>query len=180
MNANAEEKPAKQRFQETIDAKTPLLIVMSGLPNTGKTTLAKRLKERLNGRIFSSDDLIERRAQEQGKTYDDVYEETIRGAEREYQYMLRSFLEDRKNSSIPAIVDRTNLTREQRRNLRGLATGRLCFIVYTETPFDAHRPGKTIPMEIIENMTRKQQIPEEDEGEGILKPEDLENVLSEP
>ena len=177
MNANAEEKPARQKFHEAIAAKTPLLIVMSGLPNTGKTTLARRLEDRLSARVFSSDDIIERKAQEQEKTYDDVYEETIREAERKYQRTLRNFLEDKRSLNVPAIVDRTNLTREQRRNIQELAAGRLCFIIYTETRFDAHRPGKTIPAGIIENMIRKLQIPEDDEGAGVLKPEDIENVL---
>ena len=180
MTASTEEKSTKQKFQEAIATKTPLLIVMSGLPNTGKTTLARHLQDKLNGRIFSSDDLVERKAQEQRKTYDDVYEETIREAEREYQYMLRSFLEDARNLNVPAIVDRTNLTREQRRNLRELAAGRLCFIVYMETRFDVHRPGKTIPADVIENMVRKLQPPEDNEGEGVLKPEDIENILPKP
>ena len=176
MNANAEEKPARQKFHEAIAAKTPLLIVMSGLPNTGKTTLAKRLRLKLSARVFSSDAIIERKAQEQEKTYDDVYEETIRGAEREYQRTLRNFLEDKRSLNVPAIVDRTNLTREHRRNLRELAAGRTCFIIYTETRFNMPRPGKTIPAGIIENMVRKLQPPENDESAGVLRPEDLEDL----
>ena len=176
MSTSAEEKPARRKFREAIAAKTPLLIVMSGLPNTGKTTLARRLEDRLSARVFSSDDIIEEEAERQKKTYDDVYEETIRKAEREFWHILRNFLEDKRNLNIPAVVDRTNVTREQRRNIQELAAGRLCFIVYAETRFNMPRPGKTIPAGIIENMVRKLQPPENDESAGVLRPEDLEDL----
>ena len=180
MSTSAEEKPARRKFREAIAAKTPLLLIMSGLPNTGKTTLARRLEDRLSARVFSSDDIIEEEARKREKAYDDVYEETIRKAEREFWHILQNFLEDKRNLNVPAIVDRTNLTKEHRRNLRELAAGRLCFIVYAETRFNMLRPGKTIPAGIVENMIRKLQIPEDDEGAGVLKPEDLEDLPPRP
>ena len=92
---------------------TPKLYMLIGLPGSGKSTFINKI---LNPNkdwytiVLSTDASIERYAEAHGKTYDDVFQEAIKGAE--------TYLNDKLDHAIEheysIIWDQTNLTRKSR------------------------------------------------------------------
>lgn len=89
----------------------PTCVVMVGLPATGKST---RVREHstMNPDVFvySTDSLLEEWAAEEGKTYNEVFNDLIDNATREMNRMLGSAIRNR----MDIVWDQTNLSVRKR------------------------------------------------------------------
>ena len=96
--------------------KEPLLIMMVGLPGSGKSTVAQELVDlvRASGReceVIGSDDYIEKVAAEMGKTYPDMFMEYVGPATR--AMWAKAGRAAKRRASV--VFDRTNHQRGARR-----------------------------------------------------------------
>jgi predicted kinase len=152
----------------------PICYVMVGLPASGKSTRVSDIT-RMDPDVFvySTDNILERIAEQLGKTYDEVFEKHIKSAQTEADIWLA----DAMKHKLDIIWDQTNLTVKKRRSIidrmvrAGYAVDCECF-VKPETVEDVSewnrrihsREGKTIPEHIITNMVKTYVVPSVDEG----------------
>ena len=150
----------------------PVLIVMVGLPASRKSRVAKPLgelihKERGECMVVSSDPYIERKAQELGAPYQDVFAATIGPASRRMWEDLRQAA----RRGVPIVQDRLNHTRYAReRCLREVGTTH--FRVAAVMPFDVEgsrernrqREGRAVPDRKFLCISEEYEAPQEDEG----------------
>lgn len=146
------------------------LIVMVGLPGSGKSAFAREEQRRLaaydvNSRIFSSDDIRE-------ELYGDA---NILGDSNEVFGLLEVRLFDylTNNHGVAAIYDATNLTAKGRKAIINKVK-RLPCVCYFECVFVACRLSeckrrqytrdRKVPEEVIERMVRSFQAPFYNEG----------------
>ena len=153
----------------------PTCYVIVGFPGTGKSTL---IAERLNAFdapsfTYSTDNEIERIAQTQGKTYNDVFEESVGDATKK----MNTLLDQAISEKLDVIWDQTNLGSKKRKKIinRMKQAGYevVCYcIVPPHGTFERQRhqerlkgrPGKVVPQGVIQNMEKHYEIPSEDEG----------------
>jgi len=147
----------------------PTLYMLIGVPGAGKSTwLAKQAFNQNDIRIISTDNIIEQRAHEQGKTYSEVFQKEIKGATHQMNRELKQAIADGAN----IVWDQTNLTKKSRAGkLAGIPEPYRKVAVFFTTPDDselkrrlASRPGKTIPINIIMGMKSQLERPGIDEG----------------
>lgn len=157
-----------------VDEKYPIFVMMVGLPGAGKTTFIKQLlSEEFNNAtrktvVASSDNYIELVAMEQMKTYNDVFQETIKDANEYCLDQVRTAVKERHN----IIWDQTNLSIKSRKpRLAMIPVGyfRKAFVISCTTEEEhmarlAGRPGKTIPPFIIAKMVASYEVPTREEG----------------
>ena len=141
--------------------KRPLLIVMVGIPGSGKSTIAEELKNTYNFQIFSSDRI---RAEVLG----DENNQT-----RNY-YVFKLLYERLKNTlkeGKNCIIDSANVTIKDRSNifkkLSGVDFDAVAYVVPTDVEEciqrDLKRERKVL-REVIEKFARKFTLPSEEEG----------------
>lgn len=147
------------------DTPSPYLIMLIGLPGTGKSTFRNNfLKHNIRDWvILSSDDYIEWVAQKANKTYSEVFRFEAKNAESNLLSVAKSAILSGKN----CLWDQTNLSEKSRKK-------RLDMFPKTYTTFGhifhppgeekhkkilANRPEKFIPWSIIENMKSTYQTP---------------------
>ena len=158
----------------------PVCTVMVGLPATGKSTLVifqELLYEKIEQPLFvySTDTILERIADQLGKTYNDVFERHIKSATAEADIDLAYAIKERQD----IIWDQTNLGVGKRRKIinrmkqAGYQVRCDCIVPPEEGHFSdlkdwkyrlQNRPGKTIPDEVISNMMKNFVMPTIDEG----------------
>jgi predicted kinase len=158
----------------------PVCTVMVGLPATGKSTLVifqELLYEKINQPLFvySTDAILERIADQLGKTYDDVFKKHIKSATAEADIDLAYAVEERQD----IIWDQTNLGVGKRRKIinrmrqAGYQVRCDCIVPPEAGWLDdqktwarrlANRPGKTIPQNILTNMIESFTVPSVEEG----------------
>lgn len=158
----------------------PICTVMVGLPGLGKSTLAygeRKVYDAINARVFtySTDAYIETVAATRGKTYDEVFADTIEVATKNMENFLQNAIEDRRD----VIWDQTNLGVGKRRKIinrmkqAGYQVRCVCIIPPEVGWLDdqktwAHRlknrPGKTIPQHVLSNIIESFTIPTIEEG----------------
>lgn len=154
----------------------PEVILMVGLPGSGKSTyISKYYKDGYV--IISSDDLIQEKADELGKTHDEVFSYYIGDASKYANILLDKAIKDRKN----IIVDKTNMSKKSRnRVLARIPTGynktAIVFNVDTEVLLNRittrNKTGKTISINVLFDMERNYEEPTISEGfDKILKGE---------
>lgn len=147
----------------------PTLYMLVGIPGSGKSTwIANQALDWNNTRIISTDNIVERRAQEQGKTYSEVFQQEIKSATAQMNAELRQALRD----GADIVWDQTNLTRKARASKLSVVPEDYRKIgVFFPTPGDdelkrrlASRPGKTIPANVVLGMKSQIERPSTDEG----------------
>lgn len=147
----------------------PTLYMLIGVPGAGKSTwLAKQAFNQNNPRIISTDNIVEQRAQAQGKTYSEVFQKEIKGATHQMNRDLKQAIAD----GADIVWDQTNLTKKGRAGkLAGIPGNYRKVAVFFATPDDAElkrrldsRPGKTIPANIVMGMKSQLERPGADEG----------------
>lgn len=147
----------------------PTLYMLIGIPGSGKSTwLAKQAFDWTKTRIISTDNIIERRAQEQGKTYSEVFQKEIKGATHQMNRDLKQAIA----AGDDIVWDQTNLTKKSRANkLSEIPDSYRKVAVFFSTPDDAElkrrlasRPGKTIPANVVLGMRSQLERPSKAEG----------------
>ena len=154
--------------------------VMVGLPAMGKSTLVDEMcKMDPDVFVYSTDAILERIAEQLGKTYNDVFEDHIKSAQTEADIWLAEAIKHKLN----IIWDQTNLGVGKRRKIinrmkqAGYDVACYCVVPPEAGHFDdlkvwkqrlRNRPGKTIPDHVLSNMWESYVDPTVDEGfEGI-------------
>jgi predicted ABC-type ATPase len=153
---------------------------MVGLPGLGKSTIANfglGVYDRIEMPVFvySTDNILERIANQLGKTYNDVFERHIKSATAEADIDLAYAIKERQD----IIFDQTNLGVGKRRKIinrmkqAGYQVRCDCIVPPEEGHFSdlkdwkyrlANRPGKTIPDEVLSNMYKSFVMPTIEEG----------------
>ena len=158
----------------------PICTVMVGLPGLGKSTLVtfeEVLYEKIDLPLFvySTDNILERIANQLGKTYNDVFEQHIKSATAEADIDLAYAIKERQD----IIWDQTNLSVKKRakiiRRMReaGYQVRCECIVPPEEGHFSdlndlkhrlEGRPGKTIPQHVMSSMWKSYVLPSKEEG----------------
>lgn len=146
--------------------------MMIGLPGSGKSTYIKNMFENEGTdfhkwAILSSDGYIEMRAQELGKTYDEVWASERKNAVKNLKVSLKNAL----RLGCHIVWDQTNLTAAIRRNrlakIPASYTKIGCVFTSSKTTREERldaRVGKTIPENVLQNMIKQYEHPTIDEG----------------
>lgn len=151
-------------------------ILFVGLPGSGKTTLLSSigLQVLVGGTVpfvYSTDDIIQSVADLSFQTYNDVFKDTIDFATKTMDKAL-----DRHSADGTTILwDQTNLSVKKRKTAVDYLKARNYEVgcIYTKVPEENYadwslrllsRPGKTIPLHVIESMKASIVEPTMDEG----------------
>lgn len=148
----------------------PVLFMLVGLPATGKTTWVKRNLPHLNADVISSDDIIERIAEEKGISYNEAFESEIVQATN---HMMESAnLSISLNNNI--IWDQTNLSRKSRSQKLAMFGSNYTkvavvfdysYIGLAELSLRLNsRPGKMISHSVLNRMRATFEMPSVSEG----------------
>ena len=152
----------------------PVCTVMVGLPAAGKSTLVHRVLETYpDAFVYSTDTILERIAEQLGKTYDEVFEKHIKSAQAEADIELAYAMQSGKD----IIWDQTNLGIGKRRKIinqmKRMGYTVVCAsVTLPETVEDIaewnrrlhSREGKTLPESVIHNMVQRYVAPTAEEG----------------
>jgi len=147
------------------------IVFLIGPPGVGKSTWCEKMYqgERI---LISSDAIIEDIARSEGKTYNEVFQESIKYANK----MAFSDFDAACVAQYPLIViDRTNMTINSRNNFirripKGTDTNYNLIAIVFDIPEEDEwkrrldRPGKSIPNHVIESMIASYQPPSLEEG----------------
>lgn len=147
----------------------PTYTMLVGVPGSGKSTwLAKQNIDWSNTIVASTDNIIELRAREQGKTYSEVFQTEIKSATQQMNQMIQKAFAQ----GINVIHDQTNVSAKARAaKLAQVPDTYRKVAVFFPTPSDAEfkrrlasRPGKTIPANVVMGMKSQLEMPSEAEG----------------
>ena len=158
----------------------PICTVMVGLPGLGKSThVEHELKiydvTDTDVTVYSTDDYIESVAAKKGKTYDEVFSETIGEATGRMDEYLRYAIKDGRD----VIWDQTNIGIGKRKKIinrmkqAGYQVRCICIAPPEASHIDdqkewkyrlVNRKGKTIPEHIMANMIKSYVTPSTKEG----------------
>lgn len=169
----------------------PTCYVLAGLPGTGKSTMVKFvIASGMVGSdyfLYSTDRYIEEYANSVGKSYDEVFTDTIHEAKDEMDKQMAVAFVERK----PIIWDQTNLSVNKRNSIAdkmGVLRLSNSILNNKNVPsyrFECHyimpptteeeiaewrrrlesREGKTIPKNILESMISSYALPSFDENQ---------------
>lgn len=140
------------------------LYMLVGVPGSGKSTWIKNNEH--NAVVLSTDNYIERAAEKHGKTYSEVFQDTIDFATKQMEKDLLQAVRDDRD----IIWDQTNLTAKARKSkLSRIPKSYKKVAVFFSVPSDlrdrlASRPGKSIPEPIVLSMINQLQPPMKEEG----------------
>ena len=157
--------------EEKIKTAKPIVIVMVGLPGSGKSTLIKKILSEIdNIHVESTDDLIEEEANRLGLTYSEAFK-IVNFKEIEKKAVALSTLALQEGKSI--IIDQTNMSLKSRKKkidrFRGFSIVAIDIKVSSEVLTKrlkdrAALTGKHIPQFVIETMTNNYEEPSIAEG----------------
>lgn len=141
------------------------LIMLCGIPTSGKSTYVKKLKSMPyweNAVVLSTDNYIEEEAKRLGKTYNEIFDDTISDATRELELQLNMA----KDKGKDIIWDQTNLSIKARKNKHRKIPSfyRRTLVWFQITLEEAlernkHREGKFIPESILKGMYHQFEVP---------------------
>jgi tRNA uridine 5-carbamoylmethylation protein Kti12 len=141
------------------------LLLLSGLPTSGKSSFVNIItqsEEWKHSTVLSTDNFIERIAQENNSTHDKVFRDSIKPATKQLNFDL----DDAVKNFRPIIWDQTNLTIKTRnKKLNKAPMNYTKIIVYFEIALEdallrnQNRPGKIIPIDTLRSMYESFEIP---------------------
>lgn len=143
----------------------PKLIMLVGLPGSGKSTFAKHL----SGVRLSTDDTIEAVSKASGLTYNEVFKSVIQPATEKLDRDLSQAISEQKD----IVWDQTNLTKKSRkRKLSEIPDNyeKICFYFFStvwnvkKVNQDRKSFGRALPDDLLMNLIDGAQIPDESEG----------------
>lgn len=147
-----------------------LYVMLSGIPTSGKSTYVSRLLEKpefKNAVVLSTDNYIQKIADQENSTYDEVFDKTIKDATKQ----LNLDLSEAITNNIPIIHDQTNLTIKSRaKKLKKIPNSYKKICAYSVIDLEEAqkrnktRPGKVITLRVLMMMLDDFEIPTVDEG----------------
>jgi predicted kinase len=148
----------------------PECVFLCGIPCSGKSTYVNKLKKIPyweNAIVLSTDNYIEKVAQEHNTTYSEIFEDCIDEATRQLEL---AFIEA-KDKGKNIIYDQTNLSRKTRKKkLSKLPSLYARGVVYFEISLEEalrrneNREGKYIPKSVLKRMWHQLEVPTLEEG----------------
>ena len=148
---------------------SPFVLVMVGLPGVGKSTWLKNNgKPDLSCMVVSSDYYIDQAAADLGKTYNEVFERSVKKAQKLADYDA----DEAMMNELNVFWDQTNLSIKKRKKILDMFPVEyhryavyFCLPEYQEWMRRLNsRPGKTIPEHILMNMKKSMEVPSPSEG----------------
>jgi len=138
-----------------------------GIPASGKTTWAESQDWIQDCAYVSTDIWVELEAERQGKTYSEVFEDYMPKAVN----IMSAQVADARDQKRDIIWDQTSTTIASRmRKFNMLPDYEHIAVVFRCPDADElmrrlnSRPGKVIPLDVIEGMVKNFEIPSEEEG----------------
>lgn len=147
----------------------PTCYILIGVPGSGKSTwIAKAPVDWGKTVVASTDNYVERIAKNQGKTYSEIFKDTMPDAVNHMADTVRQAVKD----GLDIIWDQTSTTKLTRaKKFRMLPPSYKVIGVVFQTPEQKeltrrlkNRPGKEIPNEVVQSMISKWEEPTEAEG----------------
>jgi len=142
------------------------LVILTGLPNSGKTMFRHRLTREYSYKVISFDDILENCIV--GNTYNEKYDNYKK---YKVSFNLNAILEDYINNNSNIIIDMTNLEwdKESKYSVQNLIEPAIkanydINIVVFNTNFNLilernkRREGKFIPLHVLNNLRDKFNI----------------------
>lgn len=161
------------KFTTTGDMMKPTLIMLVGLPGTGKSTWIRDQGfwdrwDSADTMVLSTDNFIESVASGEGKTYSEVFPMAIKAAEKN----LEEGLEYAIQTDMNIVWDQTNLSVSSRKKKLRKIPAHYRKVAKVFLPTDEHeawlnspeRAGKVIPKNVLDSMQATFQMPTVDEG----------------
>jgi predicted kinase len=143
------------------------LYVLAGVPGSGKSTWVKENPWLDQAAYVSSDKHVDAYAESQGKTYSEVFDGYIKIATN---LMLKEATEARLNRK-DIVWDQTSTSVSSRaKKLKMLPEYYAIAVVFPTPDRDelarrlAGRPGKTIPVHVVDSMIKNFVMPSKEEG----------------
>ena len=138
-----------------------------GIPGSGKTTWVKN-QDWANDCVYVSTDIwIEIEAQKQDKTYSEVFEDYMPKAVN----IMSAQVVDARDQERDIVWDQTSTTIASRmRKFNMLPNYEHIAVVFRCPDADElirrlnSRPGKVIPLDVVESMVHNLEVPSEEEG----------------
>lgn len=155
----------------------PSISLLVGLPASGKTTYVNSyIKSHPETVVISSDDIIQKYADDNGMTYDAAWPIYKDEAEKLFREYLRLAIESKKS----ILVDRTNLSVKSRRRVMANVpkTYNKYALIFSVSEDELRRrllqrkfdAGKSIPDDVIGTMRDRYEAPSEEEGfDAVIK-----------
>ena len=147
----------------------PECVFLCGIPCSGKSTYVNKLKKIPyweNAVVLSTDNYIEKVAQEHNTTYNEIFEDCISEATRQLE--LAFIMAKDKGKNI--IWDQTNLSvKSRKKKLSKLPSFYARGVIYFEISLEEalernkNREGKFIPENILKRMYHQLEIPTKNE-----------------
>lgn len=151
------------------------LIMLAGIPTSGKSTYAKKLKKMDywgNAVVLSTDNYIQKIAEEQQKTYNEVFDDYISEATDFMWEQLKFAIHEGRD----IIWDQTNLTKRTRKEKTShIPKVYHKTVVYFEINLkealerNKHREGKMIPESVLKTMYHSFEIPNNTENFDVIE-----------
>ena len=156
----------------------PVCVIFTGLPASGKTTIRDKvisaITNTIGGRnyVYSTDDLVQMIADDNGLTYSEAFEDSIDDARRMADMGFGAAVREGMN----IFVDATTLTQESRKKfIDEVSKSHSLVSIFFDPPKSKklrselnfrlnNRPGKEIPLDVFENMVDSYEEPTMDEG----------------
>ncbi len=142
-------------MEPTISPSSKILIIMCGLPGSGKTTYRSALS---NAYVISSDDYIETLAKQEGLTYADSWNKYKDMAEA---FLMNQVADARMSNAGLVIWDQTNLTAKKRSRIASMFEGYTKYVAdFTKVPYELilkrnserKKVGRDIPLCVLNSM----------------------------
>lgn len=153
-------------FQNGRNTFMPELIMLCGMPTSGKSTYSKVYQYRDYVRV-SSDDILDEIAKQEGRSYNQIFKKNIKLAIGAMNRILQKAIKDNRN----ILWDQTNLTAKQRiEKLRLVPSSYKKVAIWFFIPLkeamirNTQREGKIIPPEVLIRMSQEFEIPTLKEG----------------
>ena len=165
------DKENELKLQSMLKSSVPQIILLVGLPGSGKSTFVNNYRLKKHGIIASTDNIIEEKAKEQGLTYSQIFHKLdFKEIERQMKDDIRKAVAEKQN----IIVDQTNMSDKSRASKMGLVPksyDKYAIVfwpdiktVYKRLEKREKETGKSIPQKVIDSMLANFVPPSEKEG----------------